>query len=324
MASVVLGHAIQRNLGPDVRSFIFLAAFEMPLFAFVSGYLARPPRSDTASWLGSRALRLLVPFVAWAPVLWFMSRFSFTGLDVVEIPVRLADYARVLFARPEDGLWYLLVLFEWCVALAIMSFLLGVDRPLYFRLFGVALSTGVVAAVLVGLASASHTGDFGLSFFLSLAPFFMAGYVLRELDFDLSLKRPTRWSAVGAVLLALLGASILLLPDVGRYSPALSLAQGILGVTAAVLLLMGLGEDAVLSALSYVGRSSFGVYALHLFFLRAGVGNGWVKVLTSFALAIGLSLLGTSLLRSTRPTAFVLLGERNQRKVGRSLREPAA
>lgn len=64
---VVIGHAIQYCL-PTYEmniSFRFIYSFHMPLFFFVSGYLANRGRWDS-NVIRRRAIQLLIPFAAWA------------------------------------------------------------------------------------------------------------------------------------------------------------------------------------------------------------------------------------------------------------------
>jgi fucose 4-O-acetylase-like acetyltransferase len=307
---VVLGHAVQRNVGADASLFLFLAAFEMPLLALVSGYLATPTAARPLPWILARSRRLLVPFVVWAPVLWLMSRFAFTGLDVVGIPASLITYLQLLFARPSDGLWYLLVLFYWCVIALSIS-------PLLRRPECMPAALGVCAAISMGLVlshvavPASFPGDFGLPYLVALLPFFLAGLALRATGRDLGAASPRALAGVGLALFVAVAWSVVSPWAVLRaVDPGLvALAQGMAGVTAAVVLIRSLPTGRWLAPLATMGRASMGVYAIHLLFLRTGVGSGWVKALTSFALASGLSLLGTWLVRKNHVTARLLLGE---------------
>lgn len=64
---VVIGHAIQYCL-PTYEmniAFRFIYSFHMPLFFFVSGYLANRGRWDS-NVIRRRAIQLLIPFAAWA------------------------------------------------------------------------------------------------------------------------------------------------------------------------------------------------------------------------------------------------------------------
>ena len=76
---VVLGHSISNavNLNQVVRAnplyytSNFIYTFHMPLFFLVSGYVLFGKRIK----IRDRALRLLMPFLAWIPVYWFVNRY---------------------------------------------------------------------------------------------------------------------------------------------------------------------------------------------------------------------------------------------------------
>lgn len=310
VALVVLGHAVQRNVGATAPLFLFVAAFEMSLFALVSGYLTRPPSGSAAlAWLANRAHRLLVPFTLWAPILWFMSRFTFTGLDVVGIPESLPSYLLSLLPRPDDGLWYLLVLFWWCAAVAAAAH--GKSRPAAAVVLRTILAVSGLAILLQLIGRIAIPGDFGSIALISLGPFFLAGFVMRIAGQSLS-ERARPWSAVlGLVLLGLLFASTqLTLPEPGLTARGVALAKATLGVTGSVALLRAIPERvAPLTWLAVVGRSSLGVYAMHLLFLRTGTGVGALKAATSFLVAMALSLVGSWLLGKNVVTAALFLGQ---------------
>jgi fucose 4-O-acetylase-like acetyltransferase len=313
MTAVVLGHAIQRNLDATEPAFLFFAAFEMQLFAFVSGYLTRLPSGSPLPWFSRRAQRLLIPFVVWAPILWFMSRFDFTGLNVAEIPQSLGVYLSMLFVHPADGLWYLLVLFYWATLVLIVSRLLSSARA------AIAIGSGSVAALMVVVVvwqfggGFTLSGDFGLRSLIKLLPFFVGGFVLPRLNRNLDEPLPPKLASVSFLMLAGLAASLVIPAPIMPllHSTVLDLGRGVLGVVAFVLLIRAVPSVWWIRPLAYVGRASLGVYALHLLFLRAGFGYCWTKTLTSFSLALALSLIGTYLARRNRLTAQLLLGERH-------------
>lgn len=331
MTCVVLGHAIQRNVGPTEPLFLVLAAFEMPLFAFVSGYLTRlAPDAGPGATALTRARRLLVPFIVWAPIMWVMSHFAWSGLDVVGIPGSLTQYLVQLFAQPRTGLWYLLVLFYWWVIVLLA-------RVVFRR---VNLLTLVLAgfATLVALALARHLGqallggDFGLKALADLLPFFIAGWAVRKHARPLDARLPNAAALAGVSLLGLMVASVVMEPTlfapVREFSAAVGAqalrlyhyAQAALGVGAAVLLLRSRVFDGALAPFALAGRSSMGIYAIHLMFLRTGFGDEWVMAISSFAVAMAVSLIGTWLLRKSPLAAEAFLGEPRPRvKV-----EPAA
>lgn len=93
---VVLGHVIQNILFRDTYESLylyrFIYAFHMPLFMMVSGYFAHNYLT-----LRKDCFRLLVPYVMWAVV--------------TAIQYRSVTYLWKVFLYPDNGLWFLWVLF---------------------------------------------------------------------------------------------------------------------------------------------------------------------------------------------------------------------
>lgn len=100
---VIIGHSIQFILPTYDECFIFrlIYSFHMPLFFFVSGYLANRGRWNRGV-ITKRAKQLLIPFAVWA----FLAPILKTGtLDF------LSCLQRFLF--PDKGLWFLYNLFVY-------------------------------------------------------------------------------------------------------------------------------------------------------------------------------------------------------------------
>ncbi|WP_254411882.1 acyltransferase family protein [Dyadobacter diqingensis] len=108
---VVVGHFIQYNTieSKDSRLFSFIYSFHMPLFMFISGYVAYLSINERifqnySSFLLKKIRSLLVPFFAWPLLvdkLFFNGNFQFN------------PYPRFLelMEDPRTGLWFLWYLF---------------------------------------------------------------------------------------------------------------------------------------------------------------------------------------------------------------------
>lgn len=100
---VILGHAIQFTL-PDYENafaFRFIYSFHMPLFFFISGYLANRGCFKKGV-ISKRVLQLLVPFVIWALI----------GPLLKSGTLDLAGFIDTLL-YPDKGLWFLYNLFVY-------------------------------------------------------------------------------------------------------------------------------------------------------------------------------------------------------------------
>lgn len=161
---VVVGHAIQ-YCSPTYEmnfAFRFIYSFHMPLFFFVSGYLANRGRWDN-NVIQRRAVQLLIPFVAWA----FVDPLLKTGSMDVVISLRTLIY-------PDKGLWFLYNLFIYSVIFNIAEFL-------YIR-FGVKhwLVTGIFY-ILLGILMLLFKTKFNCSQLCYHIIFYAAGYYYRQL-----------------------------------------------------------------------------------------------------------------------------------------------
>jgi len=108
---VVVGHLIQYNLtGENARVlFNFIYCFHMPLFMFLSGYVAslNSTHSYSAGFVGfmsKKALRLLLPFAIWGLI---VNPFILGSKPVYDF----FKIAALLFLQPDTGAWFLLSLF---------------------------------------------------------------------------------------------------------------------------------------------------------------------------------------------------------------------
>lgn len=319
MMCVVMNHAIQRNIGPQAPVFGVIAAFEMPLFAFVTGYLTRVPAHARGQWVRTRAQRVLIPFIAWVPILWAMSHFAFSGLSVVHIPPSFTQYLRLVIIQPRTGLWYLAVVFYWYVIAAIANAV----GPWFFAVAFVGVWFGrapLTAAV----------GEFALGYLIDLFPYFLAGHLLRgRKDLDARASAAPAVLALlgfGALYAALASGWLLRLVHIGFLAQTL---VGAAGVTAAVLAIKNLPESKLMRGLALVGQYSLGIYAAHLLFLRTGPsaaslkglssfipalgtahGIGWTQTMVSFVVALVFAMAITWVLKRWKLTAAIFLGER--------------
>jgi fucose 4-O-acetylase-like acetyltransferase len=313
MVCVVFAHAVQRNIGPSHPCVLFLAQFEMALFALVSGYLTRMSAAGVGPWIAGRAKRLLLPFVCWSPIMWLMSGFDFTGLDVLGMPRSPVEYFCSLPANPYRGLWYLPVLFYWClVALPILA-CTGRHRRLT-AIVGACVAFLAAVWARSSFAPVPIPGDFGTGQLVVLLPYFAAGLAASELRSDVRIPRSAA-AVSGLTAFVALWASFrwLEMPSDGPAGAVADLVRGMLGVAGSVLAVASVAGERLLIPLATVGRLSLAVYAMHLLLLRAGFGHGWIKVLTSFAIAVAVPLAAAVLLRRNRLAALALLGETEDR-----------
>lgn len=183
--TVVVGHTFQ-GARPDFDEywpFRVIYAFHMPMFMFVSGMTASffyqrqieagSNISVLRDDLWKKAQRLLIPFLAWAIVSYFLNPSG----DFVA-------YMTKVIAFPDNGLWFLLVLFQCSVALAVATWLIIMfrrcapqDQALSWESPWTQAGALIVATFLVNLVSRCIPNGLGLYLTRVHFPYFVAGLV---------------------------------------------------------------------------------------------------------------------------------------------------
>lgn len=297
IALVVLGHVIILVYGPPVKAplpfavvFTLLSAVHVPLFVFVSGYLA--PADADLKWLGRRAVRLLVPYFAWAALQW-VAWFRGEG---VQWFLRIA-----VSPGSTNALWFLFVLFELCVLYVIV-------RRSTALMVAVALCCLLVPPIVAPW--------FSLAWVTILFPVFVAGQLAGRRRFE-----PGWWMLpLAALLLAAMwttsGANLTYAtPAWAAALPASwSLATGTLVRAVRLALQLSLIGTAFLAARgarrgAWIGCLTLAIYCAHPFFLPAWArGGGTGDVVAAFAVAFSGAVGVALLVRRWETTSFLLLG----------------
>lgn len=162
--SVVLCHLFELFSSTlKYRIYIFIYAFHMPLFIFISGYFAKFDIKNILT-------KLLYPYV------------------IFQIIYCLFTGNKIQFLTPHWILWYLMCLILWSLTLKFVS-----KKPY------LALILSIVLAILSGYIEQIEK-PLSLARFFSFYPFFIMGYISRskKLSFDFKGK-----SVVGALFLIL-------------------------------------------------------------------------------------------------------------------------
>ena len=112
MLTVVSGHVVQFNFDGNSANavFSFIGSFQMPLFFFISGYVAALSRDKinnegVVNYVKRRAVQLLVPFVIWGLVIPL-----FFSPDIFNFQEWFYK-GKGLLLQPDRGPWFILTLF---------------------------------------------------------------------------------------------------------------------------------------------------------------------------------------------------------------------
>ncbi|MFZ5563942.1 MAG: acyltransferase family protein, partial [Thermodesulfobacteriota bacterium] len=160
---VVMGHAIQVNDPNYDNNLLFrvVFSFQMPMFMFLSGLiLSTQFRYTLAVYLKKNAMRLLVPFFAWAIVSY--------GVNYSYSDRTLAGHLMGVVKAPGTGLWFLWVLF------LNSAFLFGVLKLVRRNNWLRWENYFVIAAILISRTASADI--LGLSEVKQYFPYYAAGF----------------------------------------------------------------------------------------------------------------------------------------------------
>lgn len=260
-----------------------MLAFNMPLFAFVSGHvLSGREGADPLKFLRGKAQALLVPYFAWVAV-----EMPLRNLEPEQWGARLLQAV----ADPRAGfqMWFLWVLF-----LLFTIFVL-------VRMFG--RSDGVLAVTAAGsvLASVLSGGVVtGVEKVMWLYPFFCFGFLVAERGL---LARVQPW------MLAMGGAGVFvvlrLLEPPGGAAAFLTATAGVLAVWGAYHSV----SEGLIRPQAWAGRRTMGVYGGQMVILPFLImGTGWAGVSASWVAVVSAALILTLALERSAVTRALFLG----------------
>lgn len=302
IAMVIATHVLRlRHEFVDVAPWLVwgMVAFNMPLFAFLSGWvLSGREGHDPLRFVGKKALALIVPYLAWV---------------AIELPLRnvaTADIVPRLWAallNPHRGLqmWFLLVLFWMFVLFVVVR---AVSRSTWWF-----AATGLAVGALLLLQLPQTMAVDKIAW---LYPFFIFGYLASRHRATLGGRRGLALMGAGAVATA---AGALVLRDVAlRFDLAL-LGMAVCGVVYVML------PRKVLAPQAWLGKRSMGAYGGQMVLLPflivgagwgpaialpwATVGQGWLGALASFALVVAAVSVVTWAIEKVAPLRWILLGQ---------------
>lgn len=327
---VVLGHAIANAENLLVASTYnlkyvlsnFLYTFHMPLFFLISGYVLFGKRIR----VGDRAIRLLLPFLAWIPIYWVINHW------VHHWPATFLTALKDSVLHPAVGLWFLPTLF-------LCSLLLVPVRYLEKRQSWMGEASLAVIFVGVNLLPVQILGVMQVKYFFA---FFALGY--------LGHKYRARIEEIGrkSIDAGLLGLSALFLVlftvlyYYGRMHPyafpislvdlfktpvayIIRYSMAALGIAFSIAIIRALRTGRARTALAWFGLVTMDIYVAHFLMLQITFGAGWLKILVSCITGTFLPLaLSFLVLRQWWVTGALFLGIKPRRSQDLKVEEEAA
>jgi len=156
---VVLGHIVAREPPANNQWYVVLKAaiylFHMPFFMYLSGYVtfltgaASAPLKTWGNLVKKRAFRLLLPFFIFGLVIIagkiVLSQFIFVDNKPGSIGQAIMDILWYTDRSPATSVWYIAVLFMYCIV-----------TPLLMRLSGERVYLILAASVILYFVSLPH------------------------------------------------------------------------------------------------------------------------------------------------------------------------
>jgi len=319
---VVLGHSISNaeNLyhvtayNPRYYLSNFLYTFHMPLFMFVAGYVLFGKRIK----VGNRAIRLLLPFVAWIPVYWFVNRY----IHHFPWPVRFWTTFKDTLLQPGAGLWFLPTLFICSMLLIPVVLLENKHR------WAGEVSLAVIF-IAVNFIPYDGVGVVQVKYFFA---FFAIGYLVakhKTAILKIGEKRINFALLACSVLFVLLFGSLYYYGKINPFTFPFSItnlwntpgayfirySMALLGILFSVGFIKVLGTSRARTFFAWFGLVTMDIYVAHGLMLQLTFGSAWIKVLVSMVTGTLLPLaLSFLILRQNRVTAMLFYGIRPGRK----------
>lgn len=119
---VVMGHIVLWDMkgASQVKVLNFIDSFQMPTFMLLSGYVLAlgsfPPKYGFWGTAIRKFRQLVIPFLIWGI---FITPFILKRIDIPSYP----QYLKTWLLHPDNGLWFLISLFEIQIAFSISRFI---------------------------------------------------------------------------------------------------------------------------------------------------------------------------------------------------------
>jgi fucose 4-O-acetylase-like acetyltransferase len=295
---VVLGHVIQNNVSnfDDNLLFKIIYSFHMPLFMFISGILSSNTRKFNLQFIDKKFRTLVVPFVLWY-ILYYVIKGTYKEISIFE-------YIKMLIYSPDNGLWFLWILFLNYCALTLVVYLQSFNRYIppiliIFILLLMPLKFNVLGLKLLGW----HFVFFIFGYFISINKELFNKYnnflfKISIIVYPLLLLYWHRTS--GPIFLQ----NIELHPI---FKEIVSLAYNYITAFSAIILMLNIVRKLSLNKLKWLGTKTIEIYSLHFIFLF-GIGTGIIRIITEFAIALVCSITVSQIISQSKLLRKLLFG----------------
>lgn len=297
---VVIGHLIyQSPEQEDTILFKLIYSFHVPLFMFLSGFLAYGKKIR----IKKKFLTLVVPFLAW-----YLIKILVTtrNLDFYKIIVNFKD---LIFA-PDIGLWFLWVLFLIFCVFRIIQVLAHKtkDNSTIMTFLTVYFLLQIPQTSFLGLhLLQEHFLYWGIGFYFAKYRIQIKKYRINPLILIVLfvfLLSGWAWSS-SPTLVTLLNLDVNY-HTIWLIEPLKDIYKFLTAIVAIGILWMSLSEKQTLinRVLSFIGRWTIGIYALHWYFFFGEFI--YFKFISTVVISIFISII----ISRVRLLSAILLGDR--------------
>lgn len=313
---VIFAHSLQRNMidFTNLWYWISIHHFHMAVFIFISGYLSAGKLN--LRWLQRRFVQLIPPFIVWSIALYYWSALTFSGLD--SYPVKGGPIYSCLYVMASlnlSGLWFFPALFSLCIIMYIakgkLKLLFGFTLLLYL-LSQLPFPDGMRAL---------NDGFSKVAWFL---PIFSLGYIFAKYSSEMVFSNSLIYMAL--ILFPLVfcfgSGNIYLFPiyNWGNWNAFLSVLPyykfilSILGIAFIFALTKVMIKIEIIQKyLCYLGTITFGLYPMHLLYLKLVSGNGLSIAIFTAIFSLLCSIVLIIAAQKFRLTNYLMLGKLPQR-----------
>lgn len=262
-------------------SFYFvLSRIAVPMFFMASGYLLLPKEEPYGVFFRKRAMKVVVPFVAWSVIYMLWKREYFDVPFSLDIAARYA--IKILRGPRENHLWFFYTLIGLYLFTPILRVFVSkatrCDLAYFCGLWFLATPVMMALQQFTPLQF-----GFELYFAAGYAGYYLLGYLLGRSEFT----RAQSWGfALLFAFMCVSDVAMIYLSSVIDYHTQyfgdyLSINIVLMSVSAFALLKRVSVGDRINALLAPLGRASFGIYLIHVIVLDALMGVDVFAALSS-------------------------------------------
>lgn len=311
---VVLGHALQFSFSEFDNNVFFkiIYSFHMPLFFFLSGYVAYETKiynkCNFSYCIKNKFIHLVIPFLSWYFIVKYILHGEFMDQDLIK-------YSTTLVYSPDVSLWFLWILF--LVFIAVYS---------YFKIQIMDVRKKIFISLLILSLIILFRNQKSIQLLIYYIPFFMIGYLVSKYWNILEkIFTSSKVFFISIILYALLLIVWKRMPENHHFLEILTV-YSIKYITAsiAIILLFSVSDKlSKINILSLVGYYSLDIYIIHfsLFFLTRSFfdifhletsGSYLYILFCFFTIPLTSIFISKNIISKNSYSAFIFLGKQHK------------